>query len=182
MFYTKPVLTVFSSKWNHMEECQNTQASHLFAFGEVPWLFLTRSYFQDQWKSVPYTLRNAFGPFSVDGDPRYTHADITFFPLVLWTLLPAEKIHGDDCEDLAQIDHPVRLIVVLRRQNAVFSTALVTTSVGTGATFEAESRLYVAIDSGAGWIRDVTVTNRCAALYGSLAKGNVVCRNSKHSA
>ena len=116
-------------------------------------------------------------PFSVDGDPRHTHAILTFILLPISDPQPAEKFHGDDCEGLAEIDRPVSLIVALRRQNAVFVAELVTTFVETGATIEAESLPYVAIDSGAGWIRD-----GCAALYGSLANGNVVCRNSKHGA
>ena len=58
-------------------------------------------------------------PFSVDGDPRYTHAVLTFILLPTSEPQPAEKVHGDDCVGLAEIDRPVSLIVVLRRQNAI---------------------------------------------------------------
>ena len=47
---------------------------------------------------------------------------------------------------------------------------------------EAENMLGVGVDSGAGWITDAVFDNGSAALFGSAAKGNVVCRNSKHGA
>ena len=58
-------------------------------------------------------------PFPVDGDPRYTHAVLTFILLPMSEPQPAVKFHGDDCVGLAEIDRPVSLIVVLRRQNAI---------------------------------------------------------------
>ena len=58
-------------------------------------------------------------PFSVDGDPRYTHAVLTFILHPTSGPPPAEKFHGDDCVGLAEIDRPVSLIVVLRCQNAI---------------------------------------------------------------
>ena len=58
-------------------------------------------------------------PCSVDGDPRYTYAVLTFILHHKSGPPPAEKFHGDDCVGLAEIDRPVSLIVVLRCQNAI---------------------------------------------------------------
>ena len=123
-------------------------------------------------------------PCSVDGDPRYTYAVLTFILHQKSGPPPAEKFHGDDCVGLAEIDRPVSLIVVLRRQNAVkiIEKAITQAEPLFYDCLEAENMLGVGVDSGAGWISDAVFDNGSAALFGSPAKGNVVCRNSKHGA
>ena len=107
---------------------------------------------------------------------------LTFFPFLSRTLLPADQLHGDDGVVSVEVHHPVRLIVVRRRQNAVsieeHAPALRVSTVLERQ--EAESVPRVAIDSGTGWVRDFAADRGGAALYGLTAKGDVDCEKRSY--
>ena len=82
-----------------------------------------------------------------------------------------EQFHGGDCVGLAEIDHPVSVIVPLRRQKAVFTSGLLITPL-LNHWRAAEKVPRVAVDNGARW---VGLAGLFGASYGSSPKGNVVC-------